>query len=362
MPIVVHVAYSGVGGTGSVVADLCPRLRQDHIDSCRVVFYGVAPLHGDYGRRLASGGIAYSVVGKRRGIDMHSLYAVSRAIRSTNTDVVFMHGGGTAWHWPLLRLMGVRGRMVLVEHGPESASLRVGGFVRHAISILCADGVIAVSERLADRLKSTFGAFLRAKPLWSIPNGIDTEIFTPVPSARSSDSLLMVGTLSPSKDHATLIRAFALLVQRHSLQLVLAGDGILRPQLEQLAEECGIREQVTFLGNVEREHLLRLYRQAAVFVFSTKGEGSPLALLEAMSCGLPAVASDVPGVREILAGGDCGVLVPPGQPAEMARAIERILGDTESAARIGAAARQCVAVNYSAERMTARYKEALSAL
>jgi glycosyltransferase involved in cell wall biosynthesis len=252
--------------------------------------------------------------------------------------------------------------MVLVEHGPESASLRVGGFVRHAISILCADGVIAVSERLADRLKSTFGAFLRAKPLWSIPNGIDTEIFTPVPSARSSDSLLMVGTLSPSKDHATLIRAFALLVQRHSLQLVLAGDGILRPQLEQLAEECGIREQVTFLGNVEREHLLRLYRQAAVFVFSTKGEGSPLALLEAMSCGLPAVASDVPGVREILAGGDCGVLVPPGQPAEMARAIERILGDTESAARIGAAARQCVAVNYSAERMTARYKEALSAL
>ena len=70
--------------------------------------------------------------------------------------------------------------MVLVEHGPESGCLRVGGFIRHAISILCAESVIAVSERLAERLQSTFGAFLRSKPLRAIPNGIDTGFFAPV--------------------------------------------------------------------------------------------------------------------------------------------------------------------------------------
>jgi glycosyltransferase involved in cell wall biosynthesis len=251
--------------------------------------------------------------------------------------------------------------MVLVEHGPESACLCAGGFVRHAISISCAETVIAVSERLAERLKSTFRTFLRSKPLRSIPNGIDTEFFTPVASARPSGPLLMVGTLSSFKDHATLIRAFALVAQRHSVQLVLAGDGILRPQLEQLAQECGIRERITFLGNVEREDLLRLYREAAVFTFSTRGEGSPLALLEAMSCGLPVVASDVPGVREILATGECGLLVPPDQPAEMARAIERILGDAELARRMGANARQYVEANHSVARMATRYKEVLDA-
>lgn len=167
---------------------------------------------------------------------------------------------------------------------------------------------------------------------------------------------------TPSKDHATLIRAFALLVQRHSLQLVLAGDGILRPQLEQLAEECGIREQVTFVGNVERERLLRLYRQASVFTFSTHGEGRPLALLEAMSCRLPVVASDVPGVGEILAGSECGLLVPPGEPEEMAQAIERILKDPGLGSRIGPAGRHCVAINHSLGRMAARYQEVLSAL
>jgi glycosyltransferase involved in cell wall biosynthesis len=252
--------------------------------------------------------------------------------------------------------------MVLVEHGPESACLRLGGFVRHAIGISCAATVIAVSERLAERLRSAFCVFLGPTPVWSIPNGIDTEFFAPAASAGPSKSLLMVGTLSPSKDHTTLIRALALVAQRRPVQLVFAGDGILRPQLERLAEECGMREQITFLGNVGREHLLGLYHQAAVFAFSTKGEGSPLALLEAMSCGLPVVASDVPGVREILVGDECGLLVPPGRPAEMARAIERLLGDAEFARRLGAKARKHVETNHSATRMAARYGEVLNAI
>lgn len=358
----IHCAYSGVGGTGSFVSGLCPCLRQNYGDTCRVVFYGVEPLHGDYQRRLVLADIPYCVVGKRPGIDVSSLYALSRAIRSANPDVVVMHGGGTAWHWPLLRLMGVRGRMALVEHGPESACRRPGGFVRHAISILCAESVIAVSERLAGRLQRTFRALLRSKPVWWIPNGIDTEFFAPAEGARSSGSLLMVGTLSPSKDHATLVRALALVAERRSVQLVLAGGGALRPQLELLAQECGIRDRIAFLGNVDREHLLRLYRQAAVFTFATKGEGSPLALLEAMSCGLPVVASDVPGVHEILAAGDCGCLVPPDQPAEMARAIERILDDAGFARRMGANARKYVEASHSVARMAARYKEVLNAL
>jgi glycosyltransferase involved in cell wall biosynthesis len=360
--MVVHVAYGGVGGTGSFVFGLCPRLRKDYGDSCRVVFYGVEPVHGDYERRLVDAGIAYYTISKRRGIDVYSLYALSRTIREFNADLVVMHGGGTAWHWPLLRLMGVRSRMVLVEHGPEAACLRLGGFLRHAIGISCADAVIAVSERLAERLKSAFPAFLRSKPLWAIPNGIDTEFFTPNGTTRCPGSVLMVGTLSPSKDHVTLIRAFALLAQRHSIQLVLAGDGVLRRQLERLAEELGIRERIVFLGNVGREELLRLYREATVFTFTSKGEGVPFALLEAMSCATPVVASDVPGVREILAGGECGSLVAPNQPGEMAQAIERILGNAEFGRRMGTNARQYVETKHSIVRMAARYREVLNAL
>jgi glycosyltransferase involved in cell wall biosynthesis len=327
-----------------------------------VVFYGVEALHPDYARRLEDAGVWYSEVRKRSGIDVPSRLELARVLRRVKADVVVMHGGGTAWHWPMLRVMGVRSRMVLVEHGPESACSSAAGFLRHAVSIFCADAVIAVSERLAECLRLKFRVFLRNRPVYVVPNGIDTEFFAPGEAARAPGTLLMVGTLSASKDHATLIRAVAALAKPRCVELWLAGDGALRGQLETLAEELGIRKQIKFLGNLARTDLLRLYRQAAVFTFSTKGEGSPLALLEAMSCALPVVASDIPGVREVLGGGQRGLLAPPGDPMAMASAIERILGDEELARRMGTNAREYVENNHSATRMAARYWEVLNGL
>jgi hypothetical protein len=92
--MILHVAYSGVGGTGSFVCDLCPGLGKHHGENAQVIFYGFLPLHSEYGQRLANAGIPYYVVGKRPGLDVYSIYALSRAIRRINPDVVVMHGGG----------------------------------------------------------------------------------------------------------------------------------------------------------------------------------------------------------------------------------------------------------------------------
>jgi len=351
-----------VGGTGSFVSELCPRLREQHGDGGGVVFYGVEPLHPDYARRLANAGIWYSEVLKRPGIDLPSRWELARALRRVEADVVVMHGGGSAWQWPLLRVMGVHSRMVLVEHGPEAACSSASGALRHAISINSADAVIAVSDRLAACLKSKYSVFVRGKPVHAIPNGTDTEFFRPQANTRSLGYLFMAGTLSATKDHATLLQAVALLAKRRPVQLRLAGDGALRSRLEDHVRGLGIRELVRILGNLDRAQLLRQYREAAVFTFATKGEGSPLALLEAMSCALPVVASDVPGVREILGGGQRGLLAPPEDPMAMASAIERILGDEELARRMGTNAREYVENNHSATRMAARYWEVLNAL
>jgi glycosyltransferase involved in cell wall biosynthesis len=248
--------------------------------------------------------------------------------------------------------------LVLVEHGPEIS----WGYIRHLISLACAEQVIAISASLAASLRVKFGFLLGSKRLWTIPNGVDTDFFHPGNSPQCRDLILSVATLSPVKDQATLIRACALISQNQEIRLHLAGDGVTRPHLEELSRESGTQKRVTFLGNVGRDRLVDLYRQAAVFVLSTRGEGISLAMLEAMACGLPIVASDVPGVTEILAGTGCAFLVPQGMPAEMARAIKNVLDNPELAGQMGRLARQCVTAEYSTDRMTARYREILNAI
>lgn len=352
--MILHVAYSGVGGTGSFVADLCPRLL-DKNQKSTVIFYGVEPLHADYGQRLRDAGVPYLALEKRPGLDLSSLQDLARAIRRCNPDAIVMHGGGTAWHWPLVRLMGVSAPMVLVEHGPEIS----WSVPRHIIGILCSRTVIAVSEALADSVKARFRPFLGTKPLVPIQNGIDTEFFCPARHSRSPHTVLMAATMSPVKDQATLISAVALLADRYPIQLLFAGDGTTRSDMEKLARDSGVGDRITFLGNIGRRRLLGLYQTSTLLAYSTRGEGTSLAILEAMACGLPVVASDAPGVREVLTGRECAILVPVENPAEMAGAIERVLVNPGLASRMGDLARQYVVSNYSAQRTAAGYFDLL---
>jgi glycosyltransferase involved in cell wall biosynthesis len=220
--------------------------------------------------------------------------------------------------------------------------------------------LIAISEPVAAILRAKFGFFIGNTPLWAIPNGIDEVFFCPGENARADDLILCVATLSPVKDQATLIQACCLLSERRRVRLVLAGDGVNRSKLEDLARKSGINDRITFLGNVGRARLLELYRSTAVFVLSTKSEGISLALLEAMACGCPIVASDVPGVTEVLAGTGAAVLVRQGHAPKMAEAIETFLDHRELGVRMGNVARECVLRNYSSKLMAARYKDILN--
>ena len=163
----------------------------------------------------------------------------------------------------------------------------------------------------------------------AIPNGIALAPFADAdahPLAARVPGIVMVARFSAQKDHATLLRALALLRGR-GLQppLLLAGGGKARHRqpLEALARQLGIDGQVRFLG-VHRgvPELLMRHRIA---VLSTHYEGMPLALLEGMAAGCAVVGSAVPGVREVLADGIDGHLVPESDPQAMADVLERLL-------------------------------------
>ena len=195
----------------------------------------------------------------------------------------------------------------------------------------------------------------------AIPNGVRLQPFADAeaqPFAQRIPGIVMVARFSRQKDHATLLRAVALLRERGlAPPLLFAGGGkdLHRRPLEKLADELGIAAQVQFLG-VVRDVPQRLMAHQ-LCVLSTHYEGMPLALLEGMAAGCAVVGSAVPGVREVLEDGVDGLLVNESDPVAMADALERVLRDPPFGARLAAAARRAAAEKYSRERMNRRYEE-----
>lgn len=194
----------------------------------------------------------------------------------------------------------------------------------------------------------------------AIPNGIRIEPFaaaTPPPPSRRVPGVVMVSRLSRQKDHATLLRAVALLGQRGLRPpVLLAGQGkprYLRP-LQKLSRELGLDGQVRFLGLCR--NVPELLIEHRVCVLATHYEGMPLALIEGMAAGCVAIGSAVVGVRELLEDGGNGLLVPESDPGALADALAVALQDDALADRLGAAAREEAMARYTRERMNARYE------
>jgi glycosyltransferase involved in cell wall biosynthesis len=172
----------------------------------------------------------------------------------------------------------------------------------------------------------------------------------------------MVARLDPIKDHSTLLRAFARLVNSHSdaaLELRLVGEGPLREALEKQASALGIVGRVRFLGNCSDipEQLGAL----DLFVFATtRDEGFGIVLIEALAAGLPVIASDVPACREVLQGGLLGRLVTPGDPVALSHAITRHLARRSNGVACDVPKVERVAATYGLPAMAEAYWKMLS--
>lgn len=163
-------------------------------------------------------------------------------------------------------------------------------------------------------------------------------------------NIVCVARLEYGKGVDVLLHAWAKLMQTRDgkselkPRLQLAGEGKFRKQLERMALELGIQESVQFLGNCR--DIATLLQQSWGFVLPSRWEGMPNALLEAMACGLPCVATRVSGSEDLISDGLNGLLVEPEQPDEMARALQRILEDADFARQLGQEGRKTVVQGY----------------
>jgi glycosyltransferase involved in cell wall biosynthesis len=192
-----------------------------------------------------------------------------------------------------------------------------------------ANALTCVSEEMVSQYREVF----KAPPHVCVYNVVDDRearerMRVPVEhgwlSEKSVPVLMAAGRLAPWKGFTDLIEAVALVRLQREVRLLILGDGEMRNELQHLVEARGLSGSVQLVGYVENP--LKYFVRADVFVLSSRVEGLPNVLVEAMMCGCTPVSTDCPtGPREVLQGGKFGYLVPVGDPAAMAAAIERAL-------------------------------------
>jgi glycosyltransferase involved in cell wall biosynthesis len=193
-------------------------------------------------------------------------------------------------------------------------------------------------------------------------NGIDIERFHPGPAQTLAPGpIVSVGRLVEQKNHALFLRAAAVLRQRGTAaRFALVGDGPLRATLEAAARSLGVEEQVEFLG--ERSDVDEVLRGASQFWLTSRWEGMPNVVLEAMASGLPVLATDVGGVRELIRDGVDGFVLPPDDAVGFAHHAHALLADPARLTEFKGAARaraEAFATPHMVDALTRLYEDIL---
>ena len=191
-----------------------------------------------------------------------------------------------------------------------------------------------------------------------IPNGVDLTRYTVPERDWSSPRLLSAGRIVHQKGLDLGLRALSQLMDL-DWSWSIAGDGPQLENLKSLAKDLDMAERVRFLGWQSREELIHRYHESNLFLFPSRHEGMPNAVLEAMSTGLPVIATRIAGNEELVLEGENGCLVPAGNVDELREALRRILVDPNLRKKMGSASRQRVEQNYSWRNTALQYKTRL---
>ena len=365
-----HVAlvipgFGRIGGAERQVILLAKGLSQR---GWRVSVVALSGSGGDSAAELTAAGAVFKSLGMRKGLaDPRGWVRFNRWLRREKPDVVHTHLPHATWLARWSRLAAPS--RVLVDTLHTSSTGTRGRQQGYRWSGWLTDKVTAVSQAVAEAYICAH--MVTADKLAVLPNGVDADAWRPDAAVRRAlrlelnleDEFLWftAGRLDAVKDYPTLL--WAMVEVPESARLVIAGSGPLEADLLRLSTLLGLDSRVRFIG-FDRD-VMRWMQTADGFVLSSRWEGLPMGLLEAAACALPAVATDVPGTREVIVDGETGWLAPTGDAAALGEAMTRMMQTPPEKRRtMGQRARQNVidrfSLNAVLDRWESQYRELLN--
>jgi len=368
-PLIAHVIYHlGVGGLENGLVNLINHIPSERYQHAIICLKG----YSDFSKRITQKNVRIVALNRREGWDFRLYVNLFNTLRNLKPDIVHTRNLATIEGQIIAtvtrvqaRIHGEHGRDVLDLYGKNRKYNMLRKVIRPVIN-----NYIAVSKDLENWLINTID--VAPDRINQIYNGVDSLSFYPRkerptnnigPSGFFTDNTFVIGSVGRMvdvKDYPTLVRSFLQLLNKESslhncLRLLIVGEGSSRNKCIQMLREAGAESYAWLPG--ERTDIPELMRTMDLFVLPSLGEGISNTILEAMSTGLPIVATRVGGNTELVKEGCTGKLVPPGAPEIMAEAISDYYKNPNLLDSHGKAGRKQIESKFSMETMTNSYLE-----
>lgn len=352
MKLIHTLSAFDVFGPEKTVLNECGALAREGWDTEIVNFWNVEDT--PIGAKAKARGVAYSCIVSGGKFDPSAIRALQERIRSQGRPLVHSHGY-KADLYSLLAARRAGTPVVTTVHGWTSENFKVRLYEKVQAALWrFFDRVYCVSENYCTVARR---AGVAGEKVILVPNGIMASY--PVDTSEQSRAaarlrlglaedqvaVAIVGRLGVEKGHSFFLRCAAEVLKSHpAARFIVVGEGAERGNIEALAGELGLVPYVQLLGH--RNDMPALYPAIDVLSITSLREGLPNVLLEAMLHAIPAVATSVGGIPDVIHHGDDGFLVPPGDAERYSQALCRIVGNAELRRSMGGRARQKIVQNY----------------
>jgi len=346
-----------LGGHGNVFFSLITA-DENHEFEYEVLFNGIEEVRTEYIKKCNVLGIPWNFIKKEPGLDFHYFNKFYKTIKNSTAEIIFLHSSVYILPAVIANVSSRKKKKIIVTE-TEAYNLKSNKeWLWLSTAFLMADKIVFLSEAYKIAVEKKFRWLYNTKKVVVIPNGINVNKFHAGFQPSNTLTIGMQSRLAPNKDHITLLRSFSILIkQGYKIKLKIAGDGTCKTELILLSQKLNIATDVEFLGVLEEDDLVKFLQQLNLYIHASFGETMSTAIMQAMACGLPIIASDVPGINNMIINGETGILVPVQKEELLADAIKHLLNNTKVADELGERASEYANSKYSHYTMYKKYKE-----
>lgn len=361
---ILHVTlYVDIGGLEKIIFEMGNFfVEQGH----EIEVLCLREINHDYLKNLDGEKIPIHLIRKKNRFDLLYHYKVANFIRKRKFDVVHAHSG-CFWDAAVFSLFAGVNKYIFTAHGlPIKNGIK--SRLEDIIAGFRADHIIAVSAEIEQTMKQSL--FLCNKKIITIINGINTDVYSAIKVENEKERLLQkyqlplnhlrvgtVGRFAPEKNYQMLLKAFSHLLgnSNKKIALLMVGSGRMEKELKKLAIDLGIEKEVYFMGVQHKIH--EILPLLDVFVLSSLTEGTSISLLEAQSCCVPAVVTDVGGNGFVIEDGKSGLLCRVDDVHAMVDCLNKFLENREFAFQCGRNGRKRIKNIFSLNVMASKYEQ-----